>query len=99
MAASGGLLFVYGVGASIGPLAASGLMSVLGLLGLFAFSGGVGLLTAVFALWRMRQRAAPAAEQQGAFRAVPQTTSLASELDPRGEIAQPSFDFSGESAA
>ena len=99
VAASGGLLFVYGVGASIGPLAASGLMSVLGLLGLFAFSGGVGLLTAVFALWRMRQRAAPAAEQQGAFRAVPQTTSLASELDPRGEIAQPSFDFSGESAA
>jgi hypothetical protein len=60
---------------------------------LFAFMGGVALLSAGFGAWRIRRTPPPAAEDQGAFRFVPTTTPIASELDPRAGPEEPVFDF------
>ena len=87
--ASGGLLVTYGIGAAIGPLAAAGLISLIGPFGLFAFTGAVALAIAAYTFWRMSQRPAPPAEQQGPFHPVPRTTPASSELDPRAESVEP----------
>lgn len=96
--ASGGLLLSYSVGATLGPLGASAAMSATNFTGLFAFTGGVGLVTGVFALWRMRQRPAVPLAEQAPFQPLPRTTPMATELDPRNEPEQLSFDFSIETA-
>lgn len=87
VAASSGLLFAWGVGASIGPTAAATVMSPLGPRGLFVFlAAGLGAI-AGFILVRMAIRRALSAREQGNYVAVPQTqgTYGAPELDPRGE--------------
>lgn len=84
IATSGGLLLAYGVGASAGPLLAAQVMDRTGPQGLFAFTGGVGVLLALFTLYRMRRRASPAQDQRAPFVAVAPTTPVASEMDPRG---------------
>ncbi len=89
--ASGGLLIAYAVGAGFGPLGAAALMGLSGPIGLFEFTGAVALLTALYALWRMRRRAA--VEDQAPFQPLPRTTPVAYELDPRAEPAEPAFDF------
>ncbi len=91
--ASASLLIAYGFGAVLGPVGAAATMSLMGPAGLFAFITGVAMATAVFAFWRLRQRAAPAAEDKGAFRPVPRTTSVACEMDPRSETAEPTPDL------
>ncbi|MGF1610766.1 MAG: MFS transporter [Kiloniellales bacterium] len=81
VAASAGLSFVYGAGASLGPLAASGVMSLLGSQGYYfslaAFSAAVG----VFALYRMLRRpAVPLQQQSPSFAVTSQASPLATEL-------------------
>ena len=93
--ASGGMIVCYGLGAAVGPLGAAGLMTLLGPNGLFTFTAGVALTIAAYTAWRIRQRAAPSAEQQEPFQHLPQTTPVASELDPRGEDEEPTLDFKG----
>ena len=88
--ASGGLLVIYGFGAAIGPLAAAGLISLIGPFGLFAFTGAIALAIAAYTFWRMSQRPAPPAEEQGLFHPVPLTTPAVNELDPRAESVEPS---------
>ena len=95
--AAGGLLIAYSIGAGTGPLAASALMTVTGPMGLFEFAGAAALMTALFTLWRMHQR--EAIEDQAPFQAMPKTTPIAGELDPRGEVEEPSFDFEVDTAA
>lgn len=96
VSASGGLVIAYAVGAGTGPLAAAAMMELVGAPGLFAFTGLVALLTAAFALWRMRQR--PAIEDQAPFQPMPRTTPVAYELDPRAEPDEPVFDFTDQDA-
>ncbi|MFH5926386.1 MFS transporter [Roseomonas xinghualingensis] len=84
VAASGGLVLAYSVGATVGPLAGSGAMSAMGAAGLFAYAAGVALLGLLFGLWRMRARAPVPAERQGPFQPAPGTTPIAAPLDPRG---------------
>ena len=48
---------------------------------------GIG---AAYTFWRMGQRPAPSAEEQGPFHPVPLTTPAANELDPRAESIKPS---------
>jgi len=91
--ASGGLIVAYGIGAAIGPLAAAGMISFVGPFGLFVFSGAIALVIAAFTFWRMGQRAALPADQQGLFQPVPRTTPAASELDPRAESIEPEFEI------
>lgn len=87
VAASSGLLFAWGLGASIGPAIAGFIMKLIGHQSLFLFVGiGYGLI-AVFALYRVVRRKAKTPEEQSNFVPVPpiQGAYGAPELDPRGE--------------
>ena len=61
--AAGGLLLIYAMGAVAGPLLASLAVRLTDLSGLFAFTALVHLVTAGFAIYRMRQRA-PAPQEE-----------------------------------
>jgi len=84
--ASATLLLAYGVGATVGPLAASALMALAGPGGIFLLTMIVGLTMGTYALYRITRRAA--AEGPGRFVVVPRTTPVAYELDPRAPQAQ-----------
>jgi len=83
VAASAGMVVAYGIGAIIGPLAASVLMGWQGPNGLFSFTAGVSATTTAFAFWRMTRRAPVPVEEQAPFQAVPRTTVIIGEMDPR----------------
>jgi MFS family permease len=53
-AASGGLLFINGLGAIAGPFAAGWMMEELGVHGFWAMIGALMLAVAAYTLWRMR---------------------------------------------
>ncbi len=69
-AASGGLIFVNGIGAIGGPLIVGWLMSAYSPNGFFIFIGGMLGSMAVYALYRMSQRAAPSIEDTTAYTPV-----------------------------
>jgi MFS family permease len=87
VAASSGLLFAWGLGASIGPALAGLTMNEMGPHALFLFIGGGYALIVAFALYRVLRRKAKTPEEQSNFVAVPaiQGAYGAPELDPRGE--------------
>lgn len=93
VAASSGLLLAYGVGATLGPLAGSAAMHVLGPAGLFLFMATVGAAATGFGLWRMRARPALPPEAQAPFQVVPRTSPAAAELDPRADPPQSELDL------
>ncbi len=82
---AGGLLLVYGIGAAIGPLIASTSMAYAGTGGLFLFTAAVHAALVVFAIVRVRTRAAPAEDERSDFVAVPRTSPALYELDPRSD--------------
>ena len=84
---SGGLLLSYGIGASVGPFAASALMAEFGPAALFYHVAGVSLAIGLFGLWRMRRRPTVPEEARGEFVAVPGTSSVVYALDPRADSA------------
>ncbi len=80
-AASGGLIFVNGTGAIAGPLVVGWLMSNYAPSGFFVFLGIMMALMAVYALYRMSQRAAPSVEDTTAYTPVaPSVSPVAVEL-------------------
>jgi MFS family permease len=85
--ASSGLLLTWGIGATIGPILASGLMDVVGLSGLFGWTALIHSLFALFALYRMSRRATmPAAAKETFVHAATghdRGTPVAAALDPR----------------
>lgn len=84
VAASSALLLVYGAGSMIGPLLCGMMMGRLGPQALFLFTA-LGLLAIVgFALARMLARPSVPTARQQPFVAVPRTTHVSSDLDPRG---------------
>jgi len=90
VAVSGGLLLLYGVGTMIGPLAASGLMTVLGPEGLFIATASGHIVIAGYAYYRTKKRAPIPESVREAFRPVPSARGLTPEsaaLDPRAEDA------------
>jgi MFS family permease len=91
VAASAGLLFAWGIGASIGPAVAAPTMTHFGPHGLFYFVTAYHVALALFIFYRMLIRRALRAREQGNFVAVPvtQATYGAPELDPRG-VSTPS---------
>ncbi|WP_404379309.1 MFS transporter [Caenispirillum salinarum] len=95
VAAAGGLLLTYSLGATIGPLFVSPLMDAIGPNGLFAVLLGLGVVSSVFAAWRVRARPSVPMEEQGKYHVVPRTSAVSAAMDPRGEDAdgQLSFDF------
>jgi len=82
-AASGGLLFINGVGAISGPLIMGWLMEpgVLGPAGFFLFMAALLIIMGAYALYRMTQRAAISVDETGAFQQVmPTLTPVALEV-------------------
>ncbi|MGH8193401.1 MAG: MFS transporter [Woeseiaceae bacterium] len=64
---SSGLLLMYGIGAVIGPLLASGLMYTLGTAGLYVFTGLIHVILLVYLFVRRYRRKAAAPGEQIAF--------------------------------
>ena len=85
VAAAGGLILAYGVGATAGPVLSSLAMGALGPQAFFGFIGMVAALIAAFVLYRMRARAALPKDQQREFVALPRMSPVVAELDPRAE--------------
>ncbi|MBL8709401.1 MAG: MFS transporter [Rhodospirillaceae bacterium] len=85
VAASGGLLFAWGLGASIGPSLAGIAMRAMEPSALFLFEGCGYALIGAFALYRVTQRKAKTPEEQGNFVPIPAVASTAGapEMDPR----------------
>lgn len=76
-AASGGLLFVNGMGAIIGPLVIGRMMDVIGPDGFFLFIGVLTAILAVYAGWRMTQRASTPVAETGPYAPVSPVVSAA----------------------
>ena len=85
VATAGGLLLLYGIGASLGPLIASALMGHYGPGALFMFTTVVHAALALFTIVRMTIRSRPTQEDRSGFVAVPRTSPALYELDPRSE--------------
>lgn len=86
IAGTQGLLLIYSIGATIGPILAAFFMrSWLGKNGLIYYFVLLSVLLGWFLLWRKTTVAQPLAEEQQDYITVPQTTPIVSELDPRSE--------------
>src|SRR5260221_1110637 len=87
VAASSGLLFIWGSGASIGPFSVGWLMVPLGPEGLFDFLAAGFASVALFGIYRLFRRRAKTAAEQSNYVAMPVGPGAvgAPELDPRGE--------------
>jgi MFS family permease len=77
---SSGLLLMYGVGAIIGPAAASTLMTSTNAAGLYAFTGVVHLCLAAFVIYRMLRRESAPEEAHMAFGDALATAHTASQV-------------------
>ena len=85
VATSAGLLFAYGLGAIIGPIAAAPMMDLLGPSGLFVFAAAVLLVYGGFVAYRMRQRGAVPHDVKTDFVVIPKEIPAATKLDPRAQ--------------
>ena len=83
VAGSSGFVLVSGIGASVGPITASTAMTVAGPAGFFLVIGVLFGAIALFAVWRMTQRAPVPQEDQGQFVVMPpRASTIASALHP-----------------
>jgi MFS family permease len=74
-AASGGLVFTFGLGAIAGPLAAGWAMQAVGPYGFWIVLGATFVLIALYALYRMTQRASGPVEETESYLGVLPTAS------------------------
>jgi MFS family permease len=74
-AASGGLLFLNGVGAVGGPVAVGLLMASFGAAAYFAYFAGLLAAIALYGGWRMTRRPAPAVSATGPFAPIPHSAT------------------------
>ncbi len=86
-AASGGLIFVNGVGAILGPVITGYAMGVLGPGGFWAFMGVLMASFAAYIRWRMTQRPSPYVEEED-YDAVTYAPVFASSTSVAVEAAQ-----------
>jgi MFS family permease len=87
LAATRGLLFLYGLGAVSGPVLGGLMMDLFGPLGLPGISALLLLLLAAFGSYRISRRTAPVVEEQGAFVPLVRTSPVALEMHPEAEMA------------
>lgn len=86
-AASGGLLFINGVGAIAGPPITAWMMGLVGPSGFFLYIGVLLTALTAYAGWRTTRRPAPAVEGTGTFASFsPQASAVA--LEAVMEVAQ-----------
>lgn len=85
IAATQGLLLANGIGSILGPVMVPSFINMFGPEGLFVFFGLIAAILSIFFSWRRTQTSpTPVAEQQE-FVAMPKTTPLVTNLDPRAE--------------
>ncbi len=84
---SAALIVAYGLGAAGGPLVASILMSIVGVMGLFVFIAGTSLAFGIIVLVYRGIVKAEIPEQEP-FVAVPTTSVVINSLDPRADEEQ-----------
>lgn len=87
-AVSGGLLFVNGLGAIVGPLAIGWLMSLIGPPGYFLFIITLTAVLSIYALYRMTQRPATPVAESGPFAPVSPVVSAATVEAVYTELAE-----------
>ncbi|MEP5981073.1 MAG: MFS transporter, partial [Marinobacter alexandrii] len=86
VAASATLLLSYGVGSVIGPVVMAELINVLGPSGLFFGNAGFLLVLAVITSYRISHTDDVAVQDQEHYvPAMPETSSVLTEIDPRNE--------------
>jgi len=94
-AASGGLIFVNGVGAIAGPIVTGWIMGLIGPLGFFVYMAGLMAAIAAYAFYRMTQRASVAVEDTGSYAPVlPTSTAVA--VDMAQEVFIENLEESGD---
>ena len=86
VAASGGFVLIYGVGAVIGPLASSYAMRLMGPQGMFVLIIAMAALLTLFILSRMRIRQWAAVVEKEPYVLSPETPMAVGDLDPRAEV-------------
>ena len=96
LAATRGLLLMYGLGASAGPLVGGVVMDLVGPIGLPVFSAFVLFALAGFGVFRVTRRAAPPMEQQSEFVPLVRTSPVVLEMHPDADL-QPELDLEGSS--
>ena len=77
---SSSLLLMYGIGATIGPFAASAVVTVLGYRGLFVFGACIHLLLAAYAVFRVTRATLTEPEEPIAFSDALAVTQTASQV-------------------
>jgi MFS family permease len=82
---TGSLLLVNGIGATIGPTLAGGVMDAMGPGGLLIYFAAVGALQAGFTLHRMRFAPPVPAEAKSDFMPMGSSSQAVLQMDPRGE--------------
>ncbi|MEM1362419.1 MAG: MFS transporter [Pseudomonadota bacterium] len=99
-AASGGLIFITGVGAVMGPLIAGSLMTQVGPLGFFVYLSVLMGALAVYAVYRMTRRAAVPVEDTISYAPVlPSVSPIAMEVAQEVAIESASEDSSDPTEA
>lgn len=74
-AASGGMVFINGLGAISGPIVTGWLMTSIGPAAFFGLIAALMLAIAVYAAFRMTQRAAPSVDETAGFQAIMPSSS------------------------
>ena len=95
-AASGGLIFINGLGAIMGPVAIGALMTAIGPRGFWFFVSFLMFALAGYAAYRMTRRAAPTVEEAGAYVVLtPNLSSVAVAAGQEWSEAQGDTDAGG----
>jgi MFS family permease len=95
LAAMSSLLVIYALGSILGPYLASVVMKLFGSNALFTLMAIIASTLLLFIIIRMQQRSAlPYDEQESFFMQTP--SGAVSELDPRTDYAEPTFEQSPE---
>lgn len=86
VAASGRLLMVYSIGATVGPLLASALMAMYGPSSFFLFEATVAVLYAVFVFVYASRRPSVPVGQREKYVPLPDVSPIVMGLDPRTDL-------------
>lgn len=84
VAASGGMVLFYSLGAAIGPTAGAMAMTLMGTQGLFFFIAACAAMACVFGIWRQVRSLAVPPHLQETYVVLPRTTPVVAALDPLG---------------
>lgn len=98
-AASGGLLFINGTGAMLGPLVIGLLLTHFGGWGFFGYVGGLFALMGAYAGWRMTRRAPPEEQATGYTAVLPTASPVVLELSREVAVERSDALKAGETAA